>query len=148
MIEKKSEVSYGSLMKDLKARNFSPIYILEGDESFYIDKIFTQSFYRVLYDNKIFCDNRKKKKKEIPNSLWAGTVWDKFLEYLDPQLFWRNSLVHYALWFWLCSWEVFHFPLPSRTPLRTIMGSKPLLRALKLFQIMYCFDISYQRFST
>lgn len=26
----------------------------------------------------------EKKKKEIPNSLWAGTVWDKFLEYLDP----------------------------------------------------------------
>ena len=25
-----------------------------------------------------------KKKKEIPNSLWAGTVWDNFLEYLDP----------------------------------------------------------------
>ena len=39
MVEKKSEVSYGSLMKNLKARNFSPIYILEGDESFYIDKI-------------------------------------------------------------------------------------------------------------
>ena len=47
MIEKKSEVSYGSLMKDLKARNFSPIYILEGDESFYIDKI-SNLWYKIV----------------------------------------------------------------------------------------------------
>lgn len=26
-------------MKDLKARNFSPVYLLMGDESYYIDKI-------------------------------------------------------------------------------------------------------------
>lgn len=39
MPEKKAEITYGSLMKDLKARHFSPIYILEGDESYYIDKI-------------------------------------------------------------------------------------------------------------
>jgi DNA polymerase-3 subunit delta len=39
MPEKKAEITYGALMKDLKARHFSPIYILEGDESYYIDKI-------------------------------------------------------------------------------------------------------------
>lgn len=39
MAEKKTGVTYEQLMRELKARNFSPIYILMGDESFYIDKI-------------------------------------------------------------------------------------------------------------
>lgn len=39
MAEKKSGISYESIMKDLKARKFSPVYILMGDEPFYIDKI-------------------------------------------------------------------------------------------------------------
>lgn len=39
MAEKKQGVSYESVMKDLKARNFSPVYLLMGDESYYIDKI-------------------------------------------------------------------------------------------------------------
>lgn len=40
MAEKKTKViTYAQVMKDLKARVFSPIYILMGDESFYIDKI-------------------------------------------------------------------------------------------------------------
>ena len=37
MAEKKQAISYESVMKDLKARNFSPVYILMGDESYYID---------------------------------------------------------------------------------------------------------------
>ncbi len=39
MAEKKTPVSYESVMKDLKARQYSPVYILMGDEPFYIDKI-------------------------------------------------------------------------------------------------------------
>ena len=39
MAEKKGGVSYESIMRDLKARKFAPIYILMGDESYYIDKI-------------------------------------------------------------------------------------------------------------
>ena len=39
MAEKKSAVNYESIMKDLKARQFAPIYVLMGDEPFYIDKI-------------------------------------------------------------------------------------------------------------
>lgn len=35
----KTGPTYESIMRDLKARKFSPIYILMGDESFYIDKI-------------------------------------------------------------------------------------------------------------
>ena len=39
MAEKKSAISYESIMKDLKARQFAPVYVLMGDEPFYIDKI-------------------------------------------------------------------------------------------------------------
>lgn len=39
MAEKKQAISYESIMKQLKTREYSPVYILMGDESFYIDKI-------------------------------------------------------------------------------------------------------------
>ena len=39
MAEKKNAISYESIMKDLKARKFAPVYVLMGDEPFYIDKI-------------------------------------------------------------------------------------------------------------
>ena len=40
MPEKKNTgTSYETIMRDLNARNFSPIYILMGEESYYIDKI-------------------------------------------------------------------------------------------------------------
>ena len=39
MAENKIGISYEQLMRDLKARKFSPIYILMGEESYYIDKI-------------------------------------------------------------------------------------------------------------
>ena len=40
MPEKKNTgTSYETIMRDLKARHFSPLYILMGDESYYIDKI-------------------------------------------------------------------------------------------------------------
>lgn len=39
MAEKKSGATYESIMRDMKARKFAPIYILMGDESYYIDKI-------------------------------------------------------------------------------------------------------------
>lgn len=39
MADKKQAISYESIMKDLMARHFSPVYILMGDESFYIDKL-------------------------------------------------------------------------------------------------------------
>jgi len=39
MAEKKTSITFELVMRDLKARTFSPIYILMGEESFYIDKI-------------------------------------------------------------------------------------------------------------
>lgn len=36
---KKQANSYESIMKDLKAQIYFPVYILMGDESFYIDKL-------------------------------------------------------------------------------------------------------------
>ena len=39
MAEKKSVISYESIMKNLTARQFAPLYVLMGDEPFYIDKI-------------------------------------------------------------------------------------------------------------
>ena len=39
MAEKKQANSYESIMKDLKAQIYFPVYILMGDESFYIDKL-------------------------------------------------------------------------------------------------------------
>ena len=39
MAEKKQPNTYEAIMKDLVARKFSPIYILMGDEPYYIDKI-------------------------------------------------------------------------------------------------------------
>lgn len=37
MAEKKQSISYESIMKNLKARSFAPVYVLMGDESYYID---------------------------------------------------------------------------------------------------------------
>ena len=39
MAEKKSLATYESIMRDLKAKKYAPVYILMGDESYYIDKI-------------------------------------------------------------------------------------------------------------
>ena len=39
MAEKKPVLGYDGVMRDLKAGNYAPIYILMGDESYYIDKI-------------------------------------------------------------------------------------------------------------
>lgn len=39
MAEKRNAITYESIMKDLENRNFKPVYLLMGDESFYIDKI-------------------------------------------------------------------------------------------------------------
>ena len=39
MAEKKQTVTYEAIMKNLKASNYSPVYILMGDETYYIDKI-------------------------------------------------------------------------------------------------------------
>ena len=39
MAETKAVATYESIMRDIKARKFSPIYILMGDESYFIDKI-------------------------------------------------------------------------------------------------------------
>lgn len=39
MAEKKSLATYESVMRDLKAKKYAPVYILMGDESYYIDKI-------------------------------------------------------------------------------------------------------------
>jgi len=39
MADKKTAVGFDQIMRDLKTRNFAPIYVLMGDESYYIDKI-------------------------------------------------------------------------------------------------------------
>lgn len=39
MAEKNVSITYGTIMRDLKTRKFAPIYILGGQESYYIDKI-------------------------------------------------------------------------------------------------------------
>ena len=39
MPEKKPTLTYDAVMRNLKAGQFSPIYILMGDESYYIDQI-------------------------------------------------------------------------------------------------------------
>lgn len=38
MAEKKI-VTFESIMRDLRAGNYAPVYILMGEESYYIDKI-------------------------------------------------------------------------------------------------------------
>lgn len=52
MAEKKSGISYESIMKDLMARKFAPVYILMGDEPFYIDKICDYLSENVLKDEE------------------------------------------------------------------------------------------------
>jgi DNA polymerase-3 subunit delta len=39
MAEKKQGIGFDTIMRELKARKFSPIYILMGEESYFIDKI-------------------------------------------------------------------------------------------------------------
>ena len=39
MAERKSVATYESIMRDLKAKKYAPVYILMGDEPYYIDKI-------------------------------------------------------------------------------------------------------------
>ena len=39
MAEKKTSPTFDVIMRNLKSRNFAPIYILMGEESYYIDLI-------------------------------------------------------------------------------------------------------------
>ena len=39
MVERKNDATFENIMRDLKARKFSPIYILMGEEAYFIDKI-------------------------------------------------------------------------------------------------------------
>lgn len=39
MAEKKSSVTFDTVMRDLKAKKYAPVYILMGDESYYIDRV-------------------------------------------------------------------------------------------------------------
>lgn len=39
MAERKSLATYDTIMRNLKAKNYAPVYLLMGDESYYIDKI-------------------------------------------------------------------------------------------------------------
>ena len=39
MAEKKSSVTFETIMRDLKAQKYAPVYVLMGDESYYIDRI-------------------------------------------------------------------------------------------------------------
>ena len=39
MADKKPQAAFDSIMRDLKAKKYAPVYVLMGDESYYIDKI-------------------------------------------------------------------------------------------------------------
>lgn len=39
MAEKKSSVTFETIMRDLKAKKYAPVYVLMGDEAYYIDRI-------------------------------------------------------------------------------------------------------------
>ena len=39
MAERKSAATFESIMRDLKSRKYAPVYVLMGDESYYIDRI-------------------------------------------------------------------------------------------------------------
>ena len=39
MAEKKSSFTFETIMRDLKAKKYAPVYVLMGDESYYIDRI-------------------------------------------------------------------------------------------------------------
>ena len=53
MAERKSIATYDTVMRNLKAKNYAPVYLLMGDESYYIDKI---SDY--ISDNVLEADDR------------------------------------------------------------------------------------------
>lgn len=48
----KDAVTYESIMRDIKARKFSPIYILMGEESYFIDKICTALMESILPEDE------------------------------------------------------------------------------------------------
>lgn len=54
MAEKKSVTTYESVMRDLKARRFFPIYLLMGEESYFIDKISDYISDNVLQPDELF----------------------------------------------------------------------------------------------
>ena len=49
----KQGTTFQEIMKGLKARKFSPIYILMGEESYYIDQITNYIAENVLTPNRI-----------------------------------------------------------------------------------------------
>lgn len=49
MAEKKAMVTYDSVMRELKAGKYRPVYLLMGDESYFIDKI-ADFYYRQRVD--------------------------------------------------------------------------------------------------
>ena len=54
MAEKKTVTTYESVMRDLKARRFYPIYLLMGEESYFIDKISDYISNNVLQSEELF----------------------------------------------------------------------------------------------
>lgn len=54
MAERKSVATYDAIIRDLKAQKYSPIYILMGDESYFIDKISDYIEKNVLQPDECF----------------------------------------------------------------------------------------------
>jgi len=54
MAERKGAVTYESIMRDLVSRNYSPVYVLMGDESYFIDKISDYIEKNVLQPDEVF----------------------------------------------------------------------------------------------
>ena len=54
MAEKKAVVTYESLMRELKAGKYRPVYLLMGDESYFIDKIADYVADNVLAEEEKF----------------------------------------------------------------------------------------------
>ena len=67
-------VTYESVMHDLKARDFKPIYYLMGDESYYIDKISDWIAENVLQPEEkkaaMTCSQNLMQKSQSLSLLW------------------------------------------------------------------------------
>ena len=110
-----NKVTYDSVMRDLKARKFVPVYLLMGDESYYIDKItdyiaetvlkpeekdFNQT---IVFGSDVTADNIAEMIRQYPMMAEHQVVivkeaqniknWDAIVKYVEKSLMPSNILV-------------------------------------------------------
>lgn len=110
-----NKVTYDSVMRDLKARKFVPVYLLMGDESYYIDKItdyiaetvlkpeekdFNQT---IVFGSDVTADNIAEMIRQYPMMAEHQVVivkeaqniknWDAIEKYVEKSLMPSNILV-------------------------------------------------------